>query len=1000
MRTLALLALCAVAAVAAPSGSTDPSKKAPKKNRIAESLVMARHSDPWCHKHHMGAGQGPCTRHPGCCYSKLVDKQFKKLQAKNRIAPNVMIEANLTKYGPCHSCDHHDHGWCKFYGSVSTSHCIKLSMCTWKVATKEGEKGHCESKITPLDFGGAIDDQRKCNQNMGNTETATFAKQNYEPDKDYVTWKKCVEDSKKSTDGGKCFDTKELRAGVEKKSNPIPGGQKWFPKKELCESYADCKKATTGKPGRRWNRLSDPRCPDGSKFKWEMPSQRPTLVKEGGKMVKKANTRLGTNKDGCRELYSYKARCVMNGGKPTEEYAPYQADEDKLGFDGYFCVDKDGHEIPDTRKKRPVELFDINCVIQRQKHEGQQCPNAVTLTTRGGGVVVNKRNGKKRDCVVHCNSDTDCTKGNKWCCYNGCGYKCMTPLKEPLAGCQQPPGADLIEARRWVLVTPKGKAHNGKGRHGISLTAKCNSAPSTGPSFTQVPTKKTGPNPIQSLELKCQHGSWVHCPPGQDCIRENEFKKLLQCKQDCPLFILATETVNGVQLTRTVQPARSGKDLYQDTREARARDILVSKRTGFKSSAGDVNWLRHHGATRTITCPPGYGAVQHAAYLGKSKLKSEKRVKSAASLSIVRHGYEVLTCGKPQEGVWQMRTLECSVCYDAYEWQWRDKKGNSCAYYRSRPLKCHDIAEQTVARFADTNSDNVFCGTYSAEWAQYGMHLLKRGQIGMRVYREFYQPWGDVPLFSQAPYKNDPIMKADPTFAKKDRAGAKTINAQRPCVCIPDEQPGFYLVNKQPTASSPPNVCGQMIPGKKVFVNPNTGKKFVKNGKDENGIVYEKGYFVAPKISYGNAVDACRVSCRSCEQAENRFLQRTRFSKEVFQAKLKKLANGNWKNEKFAKNVGKKYGGADAGEGKWRLVKRKVLEWVKHVKKQTVTKIHSKSYPVSQVCTDGKGTNFLKCGVISPDPREICKPKNAAQINPTTKCKKGFEPMATPAASS
>lgn len=67
-----------------------------------------------------------------------------------------------------------------------------------------------------------------------------------------------------------------------------------------------------------------------------------------------------------------------------------------------------------------------------------------------------------------------------------------------------------------------------------------------------------------------------------------------------------------------------------------------------------------------------------------------------------------------------------------------------------------------------------------------------------------------------------------------------------------------------------------------------------------------------------------------------------------------------------------------------------MLDWVPHEKVVKVTKVISKSYPINQVCTNGRGKNFLKCGVLRNDPRKVCK---THKINKRTKCLKGFKPM-------
>jgi hypothetical protein len=1058
MKFAAAVVLAVVAVTANAKGvKTNPGSKAPKKNRIVMPLVQSRHSDMWCHTHHNGAGDAACRKHNGCCYSKKVDGFFKKKSVQLKMKEDAKLRKNLSMWGPCSSCDHHDNEWCDFYGSVGTSTCIKLSMCTWNVGksasckpapgtknpscasgvggpklcakkSKAGakciftpaEKGTCSSKFRrPANFGKDM----FCNVNNGGKDDTSYPK-----------FKKCIAAAMKKDP--KCHKTPSNQDPDAPETKPvIKGGQLWFKKKPECLSYKLCA------AGRAWNRRALDRCPNGYQFKWQMKGE-----VNGKKFI-------GRDALGCRDKYAYKAMCKKtaemrclkkkeNGKRKlckvdfdccgmkkgckdkcaktkkmvdSKLYLPYQADEDSIGFDGYFCVDRDGHEIPDTRKTRPVQLFDINCVIQRQKHKGMQCPNAVTLTTHGGGIVVNKRNGKKKSCKVHCNSDTDCPgagKDKKWCCFNGCGYTCKKPV-EPLKQCQQPPMTELRE-QGAVVIKGEPRGLNKVRLHGMEIEVAC------GPGYAQPPIN--GKRARQQLTLECQHGQWVHCKPNGDCIGEAAFSKMLKCMKDCAPFSLAS-TLKHVKVwskkankkvwkwdgaPATVPAARTREhDLYDQARTLRPQDILETKRVGFKTSPGDLNEMRHHGATRTIGCPPGYGAVQHTKFLKGKK-------KSAKSLFIVRHGYETLTCGAKEAGRWEARHLECSVCYDAYEWQWRDSKGNSCHYYRSRPLKCHDTKDHTYPSGATTAKEAKFCGKWSAEWAQVGYKLMQDKMITKKQFRALYQPWGAIKSwrnhqhFSCAQGSNGAYLRAYNKLSKRVKrankwgskfgkgATAKGLSkgcmensgrnywkvngralkqqgGKRPCQCVPEMQPTFY--KGQPT--SPPNTCGQMKKGKKVTIDPMTGKEF-KGGK------FSQGFYFADSVKYGSAVDNCRVSCRSCQKAEARYLQRTRYTK----AEFKELVGLN----KIKKaNVAKQFGGKDSGKGKWKLVKRRVLDWVDHTKVVKRTKTISKSYTIDKVCSNGKGRNFLKCGAdVKPDPRPICKSNRIMKNG----CLKGFSPMA------
>jgi len=1010
MKLILAFALAAAATTAYGESAGDVQPKAPKKSRTAAVLSIARHADSWCHLHHQSGGAAGCTKHPGCSYSKTVDELFIKEtaklttktqdlatltgKAKTDLAAKLdTLRENLDTYGPCHSSDHHEHKWCDFYGSKDTKSCIGLSMCTWKVGDKDKDgnraKGKCKSEVTDEDFPQI---KAECFNNMG-LEKATA--DGYGADEDYVGWKECIVKSKKSPDGNKCVKLscfqKPGSCKTVEKQDPITQTAVWFPAKEPCDSYKTCKRDT--------NIVPNARCAEGFGFLWELPSNKAIKTRTG----EKENTKVGTHEFGCRELYNYKANCAkiavkrcvttgINGVKKecatnvqcdkgdtckvtadfkySEQYMANQYDEDKLGFDGYFCVDADGHEIPDTRKMRPVELFDISCDIQRKKNDGMQCPNAVTLSTRGGLAVVNKKRGNKKcDSAVTCNSDTDC-KGEKWCCFNGCGYQCKLPVK-PLSGCAALPGTKnkQVAEQKWQIVNDSGAGTGEKRRHGIKIMVKC------GKNFAQIPSK-AGEMPVQQMELVCEHGEWAHCPSreDQDCVKGEAMEKLLTCSKDCEPFQLVDTQVNVIEggksksitIPATVESSRSGKDLYSETKPLRQRDFVETARSGFEAVVGDADKLRHHTATRTISCPTGYGAVQHQKFLGLGRFKAVK--KDPRSMHIVRHGYETLEC---KEGNWTPRRLECSICYDAYEWQWRDMKGNSCAFYRSRPLECHNTVSQVISEGASTGEN---CGTYSVGWKEQGRFMLNKGMINAKQYRKYFQPWGDIRFMksSEAQKKYDVKRK----FWKKPRGKrAKKKNSPRECTCLPFFQPSYSDALKE-DSSSPSSDCGQITRGKKVFVNPNNGKKLTgKQGK----------FFYMQQSSFGNAADNCRVACRSCEDAESKYLLRTSYDKDEFQMFL---SEGKIKAENVDPEV-MEGGTADKGSGgKWKMVKRRVLKWTTIPTKTSVTKTISKSYAISKVCTDGQGGNFLKC--VSNDVRSICSGSDIDESG----CKKGFTPMA------
>jgi len=157
-----------------------------------------------------------------------------------------------------------------------------------------------------------------------------------------------------------------------------------------------------------------------------------------------------------------------------------------------WCVDHEGHEIPNTRNfAKDFKHLLINCAKERKKHEGMQCPNAVTLNTGNGQVMLNDHEDVG-NCEITCNTDTDC-RGEQWCCYNGCGYSCQKPIV-PKADCKH-------------LVLETGvDASNFDVTHDSAVTISC-----AGGFF--------GSDPV---DITCKHGSW------------DDFT--MDCKKDCPQY--------------------------------------------------------------------------------------------------------------------------------------------------------------------------------------------------------------------------------------------------------------------------------------------------------------------------------------------------------------------------------------------------------------------------------------------------------------------------------
>lgn len=313
----------------------------------------------------------------------------------------------------------------------------------------------------------------------------------------------------------------------------------------------------------------------------------------------------------CDSLYVYKPECQVDGNG-GEYYESNQADQDQIGEDAYFCVDENGHELPDTRKDTPLTIWSIDCDKLVKAGNGMQCPNAITLTTKGGVVIVNK-DSNTEDCSVTCNTDKDCA-GEDWCCFNGCGYSCQLPIK-PMSGCAEVPGNPF--------QTVSGL--EGDATHGVEIGLGCRDG------FDVIPVD--GP---QDVVLTCKHGHW------ETLDGQRDYEHLVECQKSCAYY-----QVEGLSTL--------------DGRPLRGRDYIVDGSDHF------------HSASVTVRCQPGYGVVD-----GTQRAKDESE--------------EELTCN---EGYWQnefgnSRSIECHICYDAYEFEWRDEKGNDCTFYKSRPMECNE----------------------------------------------------------------------------------------------------------------------------------------------------------------------------------------------------------------------------------------------------------------------------------------------------------------------
>jgi len=262
---------------------------------------------------------------------------------------------------------------------------------------------------------------------------------------------------------------------------------------------------------------------------------------------------LPENGCGCMDLYAYTPVCT-----DTNEFAPYQSDSiphvngDKKNGQ-YFCVDKYGHEIPNTRKQEPLDTPGaiIDCDIFRRKHDGYQCPNAMVLSSSGGVVQVNEANDAL-DCRQDCANDKDCGDEG-WCCFNGCAYTCQRPVK-PFTGCANSPVHEVGQ----TLSAYQDDGYN----HEMEVVASCK------PGFSVAQNKGLA----ESVLLTCSHGHWL------TGFGEENFE--LDCEQQCDPFnieITTISTIDGLKMNRD--------------------DFVIE---------GDEEFF---GSKRRITCVDNYGVV-------------------------------------------------------------------------------------------------------------------------------------------------------------------------------------------------------------------------------------------------------------------------------------------------------------------------------------------------------------------------------------------------------
>jgi len=476
-----------------------------------------------------------------------------------------------SEFGPCHSCVAHKDGWCQAFGAPNPNgkgkewdECVANSGCTWS-AGEDGAEGKCHRSS----------------------------------DKTLVTEHSCA-------------------AQLADKDARLPAFNACLDMSVANQEAAEATFVTS----------------DTYETKRDLPNYRAFLnnpsecsFEKGSDQRTIANGCCYADEGcGCMELYTYAPECTEGNvfAASQQDSIPHVNGKDK---GQYFCVDKQGHEIPNTRKQEPLNTpgATIDCNHFRDMHSGYQCPNAMVLSSSGGVVQVNKANNAL-DCRQDCVNDKDCGDSG-WCCFNGCAYTCQKPVK-PFTGCADPPvqgpSKTLAAVGEDSCVIGDGGC---KGSHEMEVIASC----AEGYSVAQ---NKGLP---ESVLLTCSHGRWL------TGFGEENFE--LDCEKQCDPFDI------------------------EDVGSPSIIDDLVMNRDDFVIE-GDENFF---GSKRVITCVYNYGVVAG----------SESVLKTGAD--VLECGAKGLW-GEKFTG--NKRSIECSVCFDASTAAWTDGNGNNCQHYQSRPAEC------------------------------------------------------------------------------------------------------------------------------------------------------------------------------------------------------------------------------------------------------------------------------------------------------------------------
>jgi len=350
-------------------------------------------------------------------------------------------------------------------------------------------------------------------------------------------------------------------------------------------------------------------------------------------------------------------QCTADG-----EFEPEQRDSD----DFVWCVSDAGHTIPDTRmKEKQFAASLMNCAKERKKHKGMQCPNAVTLSTGNGEVMINDHEDVG-NCDMRCNTDKDCGD-EEWCCYNGCGYSCQVPIV-PKADCATLILDDSLDATDFELV----------GSHGTKVMISC----------------KEGYGGSDSVEIECKHGDWSHEEPYS-----------MDCKKNCPEYEIFDERKRDYVLT--------GKSVIHDAKRK------VECTNGYGAVAGSPDAMRFYkevlrcvnGAweERTLKCSSCFDAPSegpHAFWTGRlTEYQIVDHDGDEGSPSAVDGSINPLRTPMPENAPLDtaIRDPEGNIIEPHGGFTTRVRKvvdvgterkdSFDCLYFASRPMKCGEFTD-------------------------------------------------------------------------------------------------------------------------------------------------------------------------------------------------------------------------------------------------------------------------------------------------------------------